>query len=127
MKRFQNNKFNRLLTGFLGLIYGQISFADGGLIPTINGAEKIADGGDAMGVLGGWVKTGLFILLCASSILLLTKSMNTAMVGLKKAQEDEGSIPTMLNYLVSALLAASLGLACAYLGYQIYQNFNVPR
>lgn len=125
MKRFQNNKFNRAMTVFIGLIYGQISFADGGLIPTINGAEKIAEGGDAMGVLAGWVKTGMFILLCASSIFLLTKSMNTAMVGLKKAQEDEGSITTMLNYLVSALLAATLGLVCAYIGYKIYENFNV--
>ena len=48
------------------------------------------------------------------------------MVGLKKAQDDEGSITTMLNYLVSALLAATLGLVCAYIGYQVYQNFNVP-
>jgi len=126
MKRFQNHRINRAITVFIGLIYGQLSFADGGLIPTINGAEKVAEGGDAMGVLAGWVKTGMFILLCASSIFLLTKAMNTAMVGLKKAQDDEGSITTMLNYLVSALLAATLGLVCAYIGYQVYQNFNVP-
>ena len=125
MKRFQNHRINRAITAFIGLVYGQLSFADGGLIPTINGAEKVADGGDAMGVLAGWVKTGLFILLCSSSIFLLTKSMNTARVGLKKAQDDEGSITTMLNYLVSALLAATLGLVCAYIGYQVYQNFNV--
>lgn len=116
---------NKVAMVFTGLIYGQTSFADNGLIPKINGADTIEDGGDAMGVLAGWVKTGMFILLCASSIFLLTKAMNTAMVGLKKAQEDEGSITTMLNYLVSALLAATLGLVCAYLGYQIYSNFNV--
>lgn len=125
MKRFQSDFFNRAGMIFIGLVYGQMSFADNGLIPKINGAQEVADGNDAMGILGGWVKTGLFILLCASSIFLLTKSMNTAMVGLKKAQDDEGSITTMLNYLVSALLAATLGLVCAYIGYQVYQNFNV--
>lgn len=125
MNRFRTGFFNKALMLFIGLVYGQISFADGGLIPTINGASEIASGEDAMGVLAGWVKTGMFILLCASSIFLLTKSMNTAMIGLKKAQDDEGSITTMLNYLVSALLAATLGLVCAYIGYQVYKNFNV--
>lgn len=126
MKRFQNGLFNKAMILFIGLVYGQISFADGGLIPQIKGADGIAGGQeDAMSVLAGWVKTGMFILLCASSIFLLTKSMNTAMIGLKKAQEDDGSITTMLNYLVSALLAATLGLVCAYIGYQVYQGFNV--
>ncbi|HAT3881176.1 TPA: hypothetical protein ACWM1T_001806 [Legionella pneumophila] len=126
MKRFQNHRFNRVLTVFLGLIYGQLSFADGGLIPTINGAQDIADGNkDAINVAAGWVKTGLFILLATASVYLLVKSMNTVMLGLKKAQEEDGSITTMLNYLVSAVFAVGFGLVCAYLGYLIYQNFNV--
>lgn len=125
MNSLKRTRVNQVALAWIGLAYGQVSFADGGLIPTINGAEQIASGSDAMGVLAGWVKTGMFIMLCAASIFLLTKSMNTAMVGLKKAQDDEGSITTMLNYLVSALLAATLGLVCGYLGYQIYQNFNV--
>lgn len=126
MKRVQKGLGNRAMAAIIGLVYGQISFADGGLIPQIKGASDIAGGSkDAMGILAGWVKTGLFILLCASSIFLLTKSMNTAMMGLKKAQDDEGSITTMLTYLVSALLAATMGLVCAYIGYEIYQNFKV--
>lgn len=126
MKRMKGYVFNKVMIGFIGLMYGQFSFAGDGLIPKIKGADGVANGNeDAMGLLAGWVKTGLFILLCASSVMLLTKSMNTAMVGLKKAQDDDGSITTMLNYLVSALLAATLGLVCAYIGYQIYQQFTV--
>ena len=126
MKNFQNGFFNKATMLFIGLVYGQMSFADGGLIPMIHGAQDIADGNkDAINVAAGWVKTGLFILLATASVYLLVKSINTVMLGLKKAQEEDGSITTMLNYLVSAIFAVGFGLVCAYLGYQIYQNFNV--
>lgn len=118
--------FNRVGVAFIAIIYGQVSFAEQGLMPTIKGAKDIADGSkDSITVAAGWVKTSMFIILCASSVYLLTKCMNTVMHGLKKAQEEEGSVTTMLNYLISAIFAGAFGLVCAYLGYQVYQNFNI--
>lgn len=120
----KKNVFKRLITG-ISLIYTQSIFASGGLIPKINGADEIKNGSNFMVVLGGWVKAGLLTVLFAASIFLITKGITTVITGLKRAQEDDGSVTTMLNYLVSSFFAISVGLVGAYLGYEIYSNFKV--
>ena len=49
MKRVQKGLGSRAMVAVIGLVYGQISFADGGLIPQIKGASDIA-GGNKEGV-----------------------------------------------------------------------------
>lgn len=126
MKRFKSGLLNRVMVVFIGLIYGQFCFAEGGFLPTIKGMEELENGNKGlMETLLVFIKPGLLIVLGAASFALLVKSINTAVVGLKKAQEEEGSITTMLTYVVTAAIASAFGLILAYLAYQIYKNLNI--
>ena len=67
MKRLNTQMANKIMAGFISLIYGQICFAEGGIMPTINGAKDVTEGTSLMEVFAGWAKTGMFIILCSSS------------------------------------------------------------
>lgn len=119
---------NKAMLGFIGLIYGHISFATGGILPQLKGAEGLENGSEGiMEVILNFIKPGLLIVLGAASFGLLVKSINTAVTGLKKAQEEDGSITTMLTYVVTAAIASSFGLILAYLAFHIYNNFDVSQ
>lgn len=115
--------FNQAMIAVIALVYGQSSFAEGGLLPKFKESDGLGDGSKSlMEVISNFVKPGLLLMLGVVSIVLLVKSINTAVTGLKKAQEEDGSIATMLTYVVTAAIASVFGLMLAYLAFQIYSN-----